>query len=372
MSNIKQETIDLFAFEDDALRSYLRQHSGTALEIPFWYLNYVRLHGDPKIALGSRPIVEHDVRLAYGQVLQRRPESQDMIASQIAGHATANALAISLLEGTEWRLRVAQLCSNAFPNRRRLWHVHIPKTAGTSFWLAAEESGSDHLNTNWLGDATDVVTMAKAVRLSPSDNVIVVSGHAPLAQWFDAIGSSDRALTFVREPVEVVISLFNYACDMYHERDTVHSGSVDEFLSLGFDPTSFEASYDSEYIPRNLQCSFLAPDATCRSALELAASANCEILPVQLVDDVIVREFERAQPRANISSGAVRRENVPQKLLERIYYENAQDYALYAVATERARSADWMRSAAARFPNDPVQSADASPLTPRRGLRSDQ
>src|SRR5690606_13586982 len=114
---------------------------------PFYYLKLVR-EGQTDRRGGPSPRVDRDaVELAYRAILHRAPDSE-LSAKLWETCADRRQLVHGLLTSEECVARIPHLFARAFPQARRLWHVHIPKTAGTSFWAAASASGWGFINTN--------------------------------------------------------------------------------------------------------------------------------------------------------------------------------------------------------------------------------
>ncbi|REK19226.1 MAG: hypothetical protein DWQ37_02205 [Planctomycetota bacterium] len=331
----------LFAPDADGeLFASLRRRARSPLQVPFYYLDLVR-SGQHATTNGcaAKPTAE-DVDLAYRAILQRPPESRAIVRHQVETCQDARQLAIALLTSREATLQMPRFVARAFPHARRLWHVHIPKTAGTSFFLAATQNGWGYVNTNMLAGAVgSEESVAAGLRLDPETaGSGIVSGHWKLHQFMDCVGPFDRVVTFVREPLEFLISSYNYAVDVVSGRDNVHSDDPGPFLKRGLDPESFANSFRRGFFVANVQCSYLAPEATSEAALRNLAQCGGDVYPADAADRALAEFFPSAPPkRANVSNKHVRPLDPDSDLREELLAQNHHDYALYEVARRRNR-----------------------------------
>jgi hypothetical protein len=219
-----------------------------------------------------------------------------------------------------------------------LWHVHIPKTAGTSFFSAADESGWDYLSTNSLSaSAGDLQKVARSLRTSPhSLSRTIVSGHWQLFRHLDSVAPSDRVVVFVRDPVECMASEFNYAIDVVNGASNVHAGEAQPFLDRGLDPTSFRRTYERSFFAFNLQCSFLSLNGACASAIKNLTASNADLLPCEAMDQTIAQYFPSVpQRRVNASNRHISATEIPRAIREEILVRSAQDVLLHQIARMR-------------------------------------
>jgi len=104
----------------------------------------------------------------------------------------------------------------AFPEKRRLLFVHIPKCAGSdlSMHLARRYAsiGQRIIDPAWTPKELLFRTLGNFVRELTFSQSIFVRGHINLAYFIDnrLIRPMDRAFTIVREPIEMAISQVNY------------------------------------------------------------------------------------------------------------------------------------------------------------------
>jgi hypothetical protein len=330
---------ELFSCGQDAHAfEYLRQNSESPLQVPFYYLELVRSGKARGGAARPAKLTAEQVELGYRSILQRIPEDNAIVRHHQEMCRDADQFIAAILSSREAILRMPQLHARAFPFTHRLWHVHIPKTAGSSFFSAAADSDWGYLNTNTLSESIgDVPRLATAVHLSPGKSArAIISGHWQLFVQLDSIAPFDRVVVFVRDPLECIVSEFNYAVDVVNGRSNVHLGEPAQFLERGLDPTSFKKSYDCGFFAANLQCSFLAVEGTCESALKNLAACSAELSPPDAVNHAIAKFFPTVSQRwINVSNKHVRSVDISRSLREEIVVKNQHDLFLHQIAKAR-------------------------------------
>lgn len=311
------------------------------LQVPFYYLHFlhasrIKLGDDSQVTLSTA-----QVELAYRAILQRAPEDSASVQVHRDNCQNVEQLLARLLTCQEAVDRMPELHARAFPNNHRVWHVHIPKTAGSSFCTAAWRSGWGVVNTNALASAGgDLLEVAGAVRLGVrADRPILITGHWRLPRYLPLIGPFDRVVSFTRDPLECCVSEFNFLVDVHHKRPNVHKADTAPFVARGFDPESFERTFERGFFRSNRQCSYLADDSRCASALRLLESCRTELLPSTATSSAIARYFPETQAKqVNVSTKTIRSSDLSEALREQIYVSNAEDFMLNHVAERRHAS----------------------------------
>lgn len=317
---------------------YLRYQSQSPLQVPFYFLHLLQQGNTERNAGPTAKPTAEDVDLAYRAILQRPPEDEAVVSLHIDACADTDTLIAALLSSQEVIERMPQLHARAFPSGRRLWHVHIPKTAGSSFFDAAVASGWGFVNTNMLSGALgDPQLVAESIRLSPEPTgPTIISGHWSFSQYFDCIGPFDQVVAFVRHPLDHCISEFNYAVDVFHGRTNVHAADPQPMLDRGLDPTSFQRSLEQGYFLGNVQCGYLSSDGTCATALKNLTSCRAELLPSAAASEAIARYFPTAgRRRVNVSNKHVTKGDVEPAVREKILLMSSQDFLLNEIAETR-------------------------------------
>jgi hypothetical protein len=139
-----------------------------------------------------------------------------------------------LLNSSRFQQRVLIYALRAFPEKRRLLFVHIPKCAGSdlSFHIGSRfPSLEQRLMDEALRSKADLFeALAGFVRELTFANEIFVRGHVPLDFYAaaDLIRPADRVFTILRDPSEIALSQINYILTKFQlnidaglvERDT--------------------------------------------------------------------------------------------------------------------------------------------------------
>ena len=121
-----------------------------------------------------------------------------------------------LLLSQEFRENILRLLLDAFPEKRRLLFVHIPKCAGSDLGLhlaSRYANISERLRTpHWINDSQMFEGLSKAVRELHFSDAIFVSGHINLSDYMNQQlpRPSDHLFTILRDPVDIGISQVNY------------------------------------------------------------------------------------------------------------------------------------------------------------------
>lgn len=128
----------------------------------------------------------------------------------------ARDLLNDLLMSRDFQENILRLFLDAFPEKRRLLFVHIPKCAGSDlshhlvgrYPSIAEQQSAP----NWTDKRLLFEALSDTVRRLRFSDTIFVRGHVNLA---DYLGQGlarpyDRLFTILREPVDIAISQVNY------------------------------------------------------------------------------------------------------------------------------------------------------------------
>ncbi len=121
-----------------------------------------------------------------------------------------------LLLSRDFQQNILRLFLEAFPEKRRLLFVHIPKCAGSDlshhlvvrYPCIAEQLRVPH----WTETRLLFEALSDVVRQLHFSDTIFVRGHVNLAEYLEQglARPSDRLFTILRDPVEIAISQVNY------------------------------------------------------------------------------------------------------------------------------------------------------------------
>jgi len=128
-----------------------------------------------------------------------------------------------LLLSDEFQTQLIPLILRAFPEKRRLMFVHIPKCAGTdlTFHFRARFPSLDRSLTDpqWTEKPAMLRRIARVVAHLHASDSLFVHGHINLADHIAAgvIRPTDRIFTIIRDPLQVAISQINYVLTRFDE-----------------------------------------------------------------------------------------------------------------------------------------------------------
>jgi hypothetical protein len=116
----------------------------------------------------------------------------------------------------EFQKRVIENFLNAFPEKKRLIFIHIPKCAGTdlAFHLAPRYLSLPSILAHEVWSPKDKLlnTLSQLTRLTNYLDEILIYGHIELPIYLKSAGyrPDDRIFTVLRNPVGLVVSQANY------------------------------------------------------------------------------------------------------------------------------------------------------------------
>jgi hypothetical protein len=150
----------------------------------------------------------------YHMVHQRAP---DRLRALVQTDYSANRHLHAALMSKEFQSRAVFNFLTAFPEKRRLVFIHIPKCAGSDLThhLAPRFLSMPHRLTSeaWVSKPELFEALAMAARLVQAAGEIFVSGHIELDAYLRAVGyrPQDRIFTVLRDPLDIALSQANYA-----------------------------------------------------------------------------------------------------------------------------------------------------------------
>ena len=128
----------------------------------------------------------------------------------------ARAAAAQALNGEEFQLRLREIVLNAFPEKRRLIFVHIPKCAGTDMQTTLQRQYpclTEHLCQSATTSRPKLFEHLQqfAVGIGLADS-IAVCGHQSLRWYLDRglVRFEDEVFTFVRHPRDLLYSYVSF------------------------------------------------------------------------------------------------------------------------------------------------------------------
>jgi len=250
---------------------------------------------DPRIgidsvldAFDSQSMTAADVFAALsGEILDPR------VAAPLSGDYQGRVHMRLLLEGPQFRVHARQLIANAFPEKRRVIFVHIPKCAGSDMGAELHEKFATLPHEIYLPENTPAEIFflhlrdfSQALR---SKNGIALIGHERLDiyQEQNLIREQDLLFTILRDPAEIVYSFINFALTICKNAKYNPRGDVPHWLNyLNVTEIAEDASVDEMMeLARfalykgdtpNTICEFLGK-GTANDAMARVVATNIEI-----------------------------------------------------------------------------------------------
>jgi hypothetical protein len=164
--------------------------------------------------LGSLDVTGIEPRHVYHSILGRRPET--LAAARGPDHYNARDHMRGALVSPEFQRKIIPLILNAYPEKRRLLFVHVPKCAGTDLRIGlstrypALDIGlhrSEWTSTQQMFEA--IHEAALGLRFS---DTILLHGHIRIVAAIDSglVRPTDSIITVIRDPMEIILSNINY------------------------------------------------------------------------------------------------------------------------------------------------------------------
>ena len=171
----------------------------------------------------------------YGVVLQRIPEARQFV--EVKSDYSAYAHFRRALLCNEFQSSIVRLLANAYPEKRRLIHIHIPKTAGVDLKHKLIDRYPHIGMTISQGDRTTRQAFFNALRdttlrLQASD-LLYFWGHRSV-NWYlqeSLYRYGDRLFSVVRHPQDIIISFINFILGRFQNDPQMTSPDVRDWAT---------------------------------------------------------------------------------------------------------------------------------------------
>jgi hypothetical protein len=257
------------------------------------------------------------LQIYYG-ILGRIPELANL-AVPAADYSPRRHAEAALLSD-EFQRDILKRVLEAFPEKRRLLFVHVPKCAGTDLIKHLNSrypSLSQYLTeSEWTPKSALFSHLRNFVININSAESVFVSGHIPLQWYLDhaLYRYGDRLFAVVRHPHEMVISQVNYVFKRFFEAPRCHHpdtrGWADALGIQTFDTRmapddlrhlAFRILRSPQIVNARNLCSYLG-SGTAESAFDLMARCYIEVTEVSRYNAWLRAEWAiEADTRANQS-----------------------------------------------------------------------
>ncbi len=302
-----------------------------------------------------------DRRKIYRSVLGRNPESVELCRTPPDYRADTHFL--EALRSREFQKSLIKLLLRAFPERRRIIFIHIPKCAGTDLIakLAPRYPSINNTLTSemWTSE-TDLFTVLKRiVSEAYCSNAVFVYGHIGLS-WLisqDLIRGQDDCFTIVRDPVEMVLSHVNYILKRIRAADSLTAPDARQWTSeLGLagppaglsEPEAVDLAgtilRNQKLTPGNITCRQLGAatgEPNASTAVDNLILSNIEITDTTRYDRWTRKKFGTSRStRLNRSEAILKAEDLSGADREYIAGITAEDRKLYGHIMSRLGQTD--------------------------------
>jgi hypothetical protein len=232
----------------------------------------------------------------YFSVLDRMPTAAEHAAPPEG--ADLRGIFHGCLASTEFQGDIISLFLRAFPEKRRIVFVHVPKCAGTDLRakLIPRYATLAHSMTSrgWTTAEKLLAALSGLSRTLDSVDEICVYGHLSLEQYIrrTRVRPSDHIFTIVRDPIDLMISQANYNVGLLasdpegrrHDTRTIMSQlGLDKLPSPLPRPVLHELALrilrNEQLVRANTICRHLG-NGTAAKALENLVSGNVEVTDV--------------------------------------------------------------------------------------------
>ena len=249
----------------------------------------------------------------YYSVLGRLPESAQF-AQERPGYEPLAHYRAEIL-GTEFQSKLVPYVVNAFPEKKRLFFVHVPKCAGSdlaahlrhqygnAYFSLFDQTPAQLLPLSRLSQLQALVTGLAA------KDTVAVSGHLRLDLMFNErlTRFGDVIFSVVRDPLEISISMVNFVLThLLSEHSRQNPGIVEwlEMLGLGSVDTQLTTEQtrqmalrllrDPKIVLPNHLCHFLGRGDVA-STIDLCAATHIELTTVSRYEVWLKQRWDVAQ-----------------------------------------------------------------------------
>ncbi len=257
-------------------------------------------------------------------------------------------LALSLVRSREFQSNLIGFVIQAFPEKRRLSFVHIPKCGGTT--VNALLGGKfPWLNPQLVEPAwTDEKALFRALRTLADrvqeSEILFISGHHSIRWYLDrgVHRAGDRMFTVIRHPYEMVFSQVNYIIKRFRldpnltapdTRDWAKQLGPDRFerpLDNGRAKSIAIELFDDPRITRpSLLTSYLG-NGNIRSALEAIRKTGIEIVSLDSLKEWLDKEWDiKTVLKENESEPVFTIDDLDTTRTEKLIEECAEEVSLH-------------------------------------------
>lgn len=266
-----------------------------------------------------------------------------------------------LLMSDEFWTNLMPTLLNAFPEKKRLLFVHIPKCAGSdlSYNLAFRYPSFPYGLASPLPAAPHIVfeSLASVVRSLPFSDKIFVRGHVNLGDYekHQLVRPCDHVFTILRDPIEIAISGVNYVLTRLRVDAEAGSFKADsqswlQVLRLpgnpghiaGLSPASLgrQILREKKIVMPNSMCLWLG-GGTVSDVMTRLATHSVEVTTTQRYNAWLKQHWSiNSSSRQNESTKFLTRDSLSSEDLDYLVDISSEDDQLYRMVGERLDALD--------------------------------
>jgi hypothetical protein len=278
-------------------------------------------------------------------VHDRQPESVEALVAA-ERHELAERFKHALLSD-EFQLAIIRRFLTAYPEKRRLVFLHVPKCAGTNLEIHLIPrhlalSGAIE-GVHWTGKPKMLEWLAGWVKAAPLFDTVFVHGHIFFDDFIRRVGTRwhDHIFTVVRDPLELAVSQANYSVgrlliDPRATRPDTREAMA--ALELETIPNPFPLEFARELAIRALMnpriaqpnriCTYLG-DGTAEKTVANLAIHNVEVTDMARYPAWIAERWGVTEPTRYNRSPPLLRAGDAEPFRDELMSRCAEDYVVY-------------------------------------------
>jgi hypothetical protein len=208
-----------------------------------------------------------------------------------------------LLHGDEFQKNLLRRVLECYPEKQRLFFIHVPKCAGSDLSGTLVEQmpafNMRLIDRNWFDAEKMLGALGTLVRDMAFADRLLMYDHAELKNYLadSVVRFGDRVFSVVRNPADTIVSSINYILTRFRNDPESQAADTNGWMKL-LDHGRIKAALDSEdcrdiamemlfkpgLLHANQICQFLG-EGTAASAQLLCARADVEISHVSRYEE---------------------------------------------------------------------------------------
>ena len=217
--------------------------------------------------------------------------------------------------------------------RANVLFVHIPKTAGMSFYNSMQTAFGDENSLRFPRSSQAFKEQFLALSDADLARFRLLSGHFELPFWLQRKLGDRVIVSLLREPVERLLSVYRYIKSWKGHRlhATVGPMNVAEYVDFHVNDKSFH----------NLQCRKLCGTGDFQAAMDMAQTHIDLLGSVEQLGALATALGDRLGVQLDVGTDNKSHDQHPKRsdldssLLARLQYCNVEDYKLWAYVVEK-------------------------------------